>query len=125
MTETILMAQGDRLSRIPRETWEQGLKAVPGHAKAILAFMTQEHHRVRNFVVRELPRNGAPLAPAFIGENLNLSPERVGVLLDELERHMTFLYRNGQGAVAWAYPVTVDPTPHRVFFSTGEELFAA
>ena len=38
---------------------------------------------------------------------------------------MTFLFRNSQGAVTWAYPVTVEPTPHRVAFSTGEEVYAA
>jgi hypothetical protein len=38
---------------------------------------------------------------------------------------MTFVCRNAQGAVVWAYPVTVEPTPHRATFSTGEELYAA
>jgi hypothetical protein len=38
---------------------------------------------------------------------------------------MTFLFRNEQGAVAWAYPVTVDRTPHYVTFSTGEQVYAA
>ncbi len=42
-----------------------------------------------------------------------------------LEKHMTFVFRNEQGAVTWAYPVTVDRTPHRVAFSTGERVYAA
>ena len=46
-------------------------------------------------------------------------------LLDDLEKHMTFLFRNAQGAVEWAYPVTVARTPHKVTFSSGEKLFAA
>jgi hypothetical protein len=25
----------------------------------------------------------------------------------------------------WAYPVTVDPTPHHMSFSSGERLYAA
>ena len=46
-------------------------------------------------------------------------------ILDDLERNLTYLYRNPEGMVAWAYPVTVDQTPHALTFSTGERLFAA
>jgi hypothetical protein len=42
-----------------------------------------------------------------------------------LEQHLTFLFRNKQGSVVWAYPVTVDPTPHRVTFNTDEQINAA
>jgi len=125
MSETILSVQGDRFTRVPCETWEESLVAVPEHAKTVLAFMTGEHHLVRNFAVRELPRAGAPLPPESISERLGLPLEKVQAILEDLERHMTFLFRNREGAVAWAYPVTVDPTPHRVSFSTGERLFAA
>ena len=125
MNETILMAHGDRITEISRKDWEEGLAAVPGHVAAGLVFMTDEHHRIRNFVVRELPRVGSPLAPEFIAESLNLTVAQVNVILDELEKHMTFLFRNEQGAVAWAYPVTVDPTPHRISFGAGESLYAA
>ena len=45
--------------------------------------------------------------------------------LEDLEKRMTFLYRNEIGEVLWAYPVTVDRTPHKIRFSTGERLFAA
>jgi hypothetical protein len=38
---------------------------------------------------------------------------------------MTFLFRNEEGAVTWAYPVTVERTPHRVSLSTGEQVYAA
>jgi len=38
---------------------------------------------------------------------------------------MTFLYRNVAGNVVWAYPVTVEQTPHRVIFNTGESIYAA
>ena len=38
---------------------------------------------------------------------------------------MTFLFRNPAGDVTWAYPVTVDQTPHQVTFSSGEKLYAA
>jgi hypothetical protein len=87
--------------------------------------MSEDHHRVRYFVVREIPRLSKPLTPAFIGESLGLTRDRVVQILDDLERNLTFVFRNGEGAVSWAYPVTTDPTPHRVRFSTGEEISAA
>jgi hypothetical protein len=87
--------------------------------------MTEEHHRIRNFVVTELPRAGEPLSPEFIAQALKLPLDQVVGILDDLEKHMSFLFRNEQGAVEWAYPVTVDQTPHRMTFSTGERVNAA
>ncbi len=91
-----------------------------------LAFMTTAHRAVRNFVVRELPRNGGkPLAPAQIASSLRLDSQSVTGLLEDLESHLLFLVRNAQGEVSWAFPVTTDPTPHRLRFSTGERIFGA
>ncbi len=87
--------------------------------------MTQEHHRVRYFVVDELPRAGKPLEPEYIARQVDLPLERVISILDDLEKHLTFLVRDQAGAVSWAYPVTVDPTPHRLTFKSGERLYAA
>ena len=87
--------------------------------------MSEEHHLVRNFVVRELPNAGEPLSPEFIAQELDLPVSRVVLILEELEKHLTFLFRNKQGAVTWAYPVTVDRTPHHVTFNTGEQIYAA
>jgi hypothetical protein len=66
-----------------------------------------------------------PIEPEFIAEKLNLPLERVKVLLEELERKLFFLVRNEAGAVAWAYPVTVERTPHRLDFNSGERLYGA
>jgi hypothetical protein len=87
--------------------------------------MTENHHRVRDYVVLELPRFGKPIPPEHIAENLKLPMGRVKGVLDELERNMTFLFRNEEGSVVWAYPVTADTTPHLVTFSTGEQIYAA
>jgi hypothetical protein len=125
MSETVLMRQGGQITRIPREGWEQGLSAVAQHIGAGLCFMSEEHHLVRNFAVRELPNVRGPLSPEFIADKLNLPVDRVNIILNDLEKHLTFLYRNEQGAVAWAYPVTTDITPHHVSFSTGEQLHSA
>jgi hypothetical protein len=125
MQDAILMALGDRITEVSRRDWEGGLAAVPGQAVERLSFMTPGHHRVRNFAVRELPRVGSPLTPEFIARSLEMTVAEVNAILEDLERHMTFLFRNEKGDVAWAYPVTVDTTPHRVSFDTGERLYAA
>ena len=90
-----------------------------------LAFMTEDHHRVRCFVVSELPRVGEPLAPKSIAQRLDLPLAHVNAILDDLEKNKTFLFRPDGENVAWAYPVTVAETPHQVAFSTGEEVNAA
>lgn len=120
MDDSLLLGLWRCTLPIPRAVWQ---RQVRGDAQ--LDFMSEEHHRIRNFVVTELPRVGEPLSPEFIAQALNLPLDRVFHILVELEQHMTFLFRNEQGAVAWAYPVTVDRTPHHVTFSTGEQVYAA
>lgn len=93
--------------------------------EAAMGFMTEDHRRVHHFVVRELPHVGKPLSPKFISGKLSLPEEQVVSVLDDLEKHMTFLFRNKQGEVTWAYPVTVDKTPHHLTFSSGEQVYAA
>jgi hypothetical protein len=105
--------------------WQEHVSKAGHDTKAELSFMSEEHHLVRNFVVAELPRIGVPLSPDLIATRLNLPDARVISLLDDLEKHMTFLFRNEQGAVTWAYPVTIDRTPHHLSFSTGEQVYAA
>jgi hypothetical protein len=105
--------------------WQWQVDKGAQRTKAHLGFMSEEHHLVREFAVRELPRVGEPLSPEFIAEELNLPVARVKSILDELDKHMTFVCRNTQGAVVWAYPVTAESTPHHVTFSTGEQLYAA
>ncbi|MBZ5591682.1 MAG: MarR family transcriptional regulator [Acidobacteriia bacterium] len=91
-----------------------------------LAFMTPHHHAIRNFVVRELPRNsGRPLSPTQIAKALRLDSQLVTGLLEDLEKHLFFLVRNRRVEVSWAFPVTCDRTPHRLRFSTGERIFGA
>lgn len=93
--------------------------------EAAMGFMTPDHRRVHHFVVRELPKTGKPLPASFIAAGLSLPQEKVVLILDDLEMHMTFLFRNKQGEVTWAYPVTVEKTPHHLTFSTGEQIYAA
>jgi hypothetical protein len=110
---------------LPGKVWQgQVSKEAQGVIDRI-RFMSPEHHLVRDFVVRELPRVGKPLTPEFIAQELGLPLDRVVPLLDKLEKEMTFLYRGDGNAVSWAYPVTADRTPHLVTFSTGEQIHAA
>ena len=111
--------------RLPEWFWRKQVAAAGRRLADSLAFMSGDHHRVRTFVVSGLPRLAKPIPPESIAESLDLPPGRVTQILEELERGLTFLFRNPEGAVAWAYPVTADPTPHRVRFSTGEETYAA
>lgn len=125
MTDTVLVGSGRRILSVPRRHWEQQLAAVPEHQETRLTFMSLEHHRVHYFVVEQLVRVGAPLTPDWISQGVDLPVARVNAILEELERNLVFLVRNERGAVSWAFPVTVDPTPHRLSFGTGEQVYAA
>jgi hypothetical protein len=125
MNEHVLLGRDRQILASPQTQWQQHLAQVPQHSESRLRFMTDAHHRVRYFVVRELVNRAKPLEPTFISEALGLPLQHVQVILEELERKLFFLVRDEQGAVAWAYPVTVEPTPHRLTFNTGERLYGA
>ncbi len=124
MFNRVLLGAGRRMLPIPGIVWQSVIRKEAKGVRAGLAFMTENHHRVRDFVVLELSRRGAPLSPDLIAEALGLELEQTVSILDRLEKRMTFLFRNDAGEVTWAYPVTVDETPHRAHFSTGEDAFS-
>jgi len=125
MAEHILVGRGDRFIEIPRRAWESHFDNAREHSSQRLAFMSDAHHRVRYYVVRQLPLLGQAIPPAMIAAALSLSTPEVIAILDDLEEHLTFLFRNTAGEVAWAYPVTVEQTPHQIRFSSGERLYGA
>ena len=110
---------------VPPFLWEKQVLKSRKKIEAALGFMSEDHRKVHHCVVRELPRVGRPLSSEQIAERVDLPRERVTAILDDLERQMTFLFRNKDGEVVWAYPVTVEKTPHHLTFSTGERLYAA
>ncbi len=122
MNNTLLLGVWRIMLNLPPALWQSTLVK---ETQSDLAFMTADHHLVRDFVVREMPRLNQPVSPETIATAVRLPLERVCSILDELEHGMTFLFRNSAGAVTWAYPVTVDQTPHQVTFSSGEKLYAA
>lgn len=125
MTDTVLIARGGTLSSIPQSDWKRDVSAAPERIRQRLAFMTKEHHRVRSFIVRELPRLGRPITLRDISDALRISRVRTSAIVDDLERNLFFLARRGGEEVSWAYPVTVENTGHHLVFSTGERLDAA
>ncbi len=125
MTKQPLLGWWRYMLRVPSFLSEQQMQKERKRMEANLAFMTGDHRRVHHYVVRELPFLQKPLPPAAVAEALHLPLEKVAAILGDLESHMTFLFRNDAGEVIWAYPVTVEKTPHRVVFQTGEEIHAA
>jgi len=125
MNKTVWVGRGKEITPSPRAEWENELLNAPEHCRKRLAFMTDEHHAIRNFVVRALPRYGRPISPHDIAERLEIPLVRVRRRLTELEQRLFFLVLDDAGAVEWAFPVTVAETGHRLRFSTGERLDAA
>ncbi len=87
--------------------------------------LDEDQRRVHHYVVRELPKFAKPMGPDYVARRLDMEVNQVIAIMDELERRKLFLFRPGGRDVAWAYPVTVEPTPHRVIFSSGESIYAA
>ena len=124
MKSNVLLGLGRLMIPIPQIVWKNVIKGSRKKIESGTRFMSKEHHLVRDFVVRELPRVGKPLTPEFISQELNLSVDQVQSILEKLEKHLTFLFRNEQGSVTWAYPVTIDNTPHHATFNTGEQAYS-
>ena len=120
MKDSLLLGMWRCTLPVPRAVWR---KMVSGDVS--LDFMSEDHHQVRDFVVLEIPKVGGPLSPEYISQALGLPQTKVAEILDELEHNMTFLFRDEQGAVEWAYPVTAARTPHRVTFGSGKQINAA
>ncbi|MEW6350164.1 MAG: hypothetical protein AB1646_13945 [Thermodesulfobacteriota bacterium] len=110
---------------VPEFLWEKQIEKSERKVTRHTRFMSPEHRLVHHFAVREMPRLGSPIPPEQISRELGLTAERTVQILDDLEKRLTFLYRNGEGQVTWAYPVTVEKTPHAVTFDSGERLYAA
>jgi len=125
MSDTLLLGFYRHMIPIPRSIWRRVLISQAKSMGAELDFMSEEHHLIRNYIVRELPRIGEPVSAEYIAAKLGLALDRVNVILDDLEKHMTFLCRYRNQSTNWAYPVTVDNTPHHVTYDSGEQGYAA
>ena len=110
---------------VPPFLWEKRIEKAVRRVNRATEFMSPEHRLVHNFVVREMPRLGRPVQSQLVAGELGLTSGRVVEILQDLESRLTFLWRNSDGEVTWAYPVTVEKTPHAITFHTGERLYAA
>jgi hypothetical protein len=111
--------------KAPPSLLEKRMQAARRKFEKELAFMTPAHRRIHHWIVRELPGHGRPMTAEFIAGRSDMPPGQVRSILNDLDEHMTFICRNPQGEVVWAYPVTVEKTPHQVTFGTGEQVYAA
>jgi len=125
MRDHVLLGRDREIQLLSRASWESEVAGAPEVCAKRLRFMGPDHHRVRYFVVEELARRGRPLSMGTISDALKLDSDVVRGIVAELEKNLFFLVRNEDGEVSWAYPVTVDRTPHRLTFSTGERLHGA
>ncbi len=110
---------------VPPFIWKKQIEKGKKRFEREFGKMPEDFRHVHHFVVKELPCFGKPLPERIISKKLGLPSHRVRQATDYLEKRMTYLYRNESREVVWAYPVTVDKTPHKITFSTGEILYAA
>jgi hypothetical protein len=87
--------------------------------------LTELQATVRILAVQHLPDSDKPMTAAAIAELGGLAEADVAQALVELHRLLGFIALDRDGAVEWAYPVTVDATPHYLSFESGERMSAA
>ena len=122
MSGQIIAGKGREIRNVPVLNT---VNHLPERMAERLAFMSRDHHTVRDFVVREMPRQRRTVSPQQIAMTTGFDLHRVSTILSELEEHLFFLVRNSEGDVNWAFPVTTDPTARRLSFSSGENIFGA
>jgi hypothetical protein len=125
MNGQMLVGEGRGIREIPDDEFVKAINKLPQRMAERLEFMSHEHHVVRDFVVREMPRLHSPLSPRQLATATGIDSHRVSTILSELEKHLFFLVRNPEGDVCWAFPVTAERTAHHLLFSTGEKIFGA
>lgn len=125
MSNKLLAGVWRTMVGVPPFLWEKQIEKAKHKVKKSTRFMSPEHRLVHHYVVRELPRVGEPIPAERVARDLALSLEQVEDNLQDLEKHLTFLVRDEQGRIIWTYPVTVEKTPHRITFASGERLYAA
>jgi hypothetical protein len=125
MKNKLMLGLWRYIINVPPFLWQKQIAQGKRNFEKEHGILSKEKLLIHHFVVRELADNGKPLSPDLISDKLSLPADRVKDALDYLEKRMTFLYRNEDGDVVWAYPVTVERTPHKITFDTGEKLYAA
>ena len=125
MSDWLMFGVWRLILRLPPALGRKRVERFAERAREVVGAVSAQHRTVHHFVVTELPRLGRPIPPQHIADNLDLPLPTVIEILADLEARKAFLIRNGDGEVEWAFPVTAEPTPHRIRFKSGETLYAA
>ena len=125
MSDWLLFGVWRLILRLPPALGRKRVGQLAERFREVVDSVSAQHRAVHHYVVRELPRLGRPLPPQHIADGLDLPLPTVTGILADLEARKAFLIRNGDGEVEWAFPVTAEPTPHRIRFKSGETLYAA
>ena len=125
MKNKLMLGLWGHIINVPQFLWKNQIDQAKNKFEKEHGALSEEKRLIHHFVVRELPRNGRPLTPGLISDRLGIPIDLVKDSLDYLEKRLTFLYRNEDEEVVWAYPVTADETPHKITFDTGETIYAA
>ena len=125
VSEWLMAGVWRHILRLPPAIGRKRVGQLADRARAEVDVVSTQHRAVHHFVVREVPRFGRPMPPQTIAEGLDLPLPTVIQILTDLEARKIFLFRDEEGSVVWAYPVTAEQTPHRIRFRSGETLYAA
>lgn len=121
----VLEGRGTEIVPVPEAEWWSALESHMPAARSRFDALPPLHRAVRLAAVLRLVATARPAPPGDIAADVGAPLADVTAALAELERRLFFLVRDATGAVAWAFPVTAEATPHHLTFSTGERLDAA
>lgn len=92
MTSYILVGVDRDMRSVPNDAFVKSVKGLPARMAARLTFMSHDHHTVRDFVVRELPRQDRPISPIQIAQTTGLRLQAVAAVVTELEKKSVFFW---------------------------------
>ncbi len=124
MLETVLLGFEKTMISVPIFLYRLAVSKGATDIAANVSFQTDEHHRVHDFVVRELGQidESEPLTAKIIAQHLSLMESRVDEILNELEK--AWVFRGEEGNIRVAIPFSYDKTPHVITLDTGERKYS-
>ncbi|MBI5843058.1 MAG: hypothetical protein HZB23_00140 [Deltaproteobacteria bacterium] len=125
MKNSLMIGLWRYVINVPPVLWESQVKKTRKRVLRALEDMSPDSRRVHHYLVSKMPETGGPVGPEMVAGDLGLPLSNVLTIMDGLEKRMTFIWRNEKDEAIWAYPVTVEKTPHAITFDTGESLYAA
>jgi hypothetical protein len=122
MKNKTLMGIGKRVIPVPLWIFKAVFLPVMKIMKMVFPIIfSEDHYKVRDFLITELIRLQKPVSPEHIAEKLNMPRDRVEEILKKIAARQIWSVRNAQGNVTWTYPITVEETKFKISFNTGQE----